>query len=423
MGSMENNKKIRKVPEKSVSSKEKIRNTKLDESTGVCTSIRCTDDYIEDALLCNKCCRHVHYHCTHLPAYQISLFESTCYDQEYICINCVKVSRAITRALAKWEDKKNSELEESRLGKTELEDNIDEMEKELDELKSRLKCSAVIQETKQNEIARLQKEIIACESLLKNENEKKSDMQIEIDNLKSELLQMKDCNKQDDIDRKMKIFKENLDASLQSIYLSLESLTKVQENSFNKTYASITRQNVPQSRQDNDSVMYLSMKAKHAELIENHEKMKRSCNLIIFGLKETVKDKKTQGQNDLVFASNLCHNIENKQWKLKDVRRIGEKNGAQDRPLKVTFNSVEEKNTIMNNLKKLKDFPQYSKISINNDYTYNERMLIREWVSEAKRRNEADTRFTWKLRGTPGTRLELRKFRKRNEETRTLSAS
>ena len=190
-----------------------------------------------------------------------------------------------------------------------------------------------------------------------------------------------------------------------------------------KTYASITRQGTPITRQGNDSVVYLSMKAKHAESVEKHEQMKRRCNIVIYGLKETVKDRNTQVQNDFVFASNLCYNVENKQWKLKDVRRIGVKKEDKVRPLKVAFNNEEEKNIIMSNLKKLKEFPQYSRISVNSDYTYNERMLIREWVSEAKRRNNTDTGFTWKLRGTPDTRLELRKFRKRNEETSISSAS
>ena len=126
----------------------------------------------------------------------------------------------------------------------------------------------------------------------------------------------------------------------------------------------------------------------------------------------------------MVFVSNLCKNLEDKQWKLKDVRRVGVKQEEKDRPLKVTFNNKDEKNTIMNKLKKLKNFPQYGKISINHDYTFNERMLIREWAAEAKRRNNEDTKFSWKLRGTPDTGLELKKFRKRNEqEIKETSAS
>ena len=54
-------------------------------------------------------------------------------------------------------------------------------------------------------------------------------------------------------------------------------------------------------------------------------------------------------------------------------------------------------------------------ISITPDYTYSERMLIKEYHEQAKAKNDQegdDCTFVWRVRGTPKNGLILKKLNK-----------
>ena len=56
-----------------------------------CTTTNCVLDADDSYKLeCIKCNREVHYKCTHLPLYQLSLFLTTGY-RRFVCENCVEV--------------------------------------------------------------------------------------------------------------------------------------------------------------------------------------------------------------------------------------------------------------------------------------------------------------------------------------------
>eukprot|EP00111_Clytia_hemisphaerica_P004553 TCONS_00013061-protein len=60
----------------------------------LCTSSSCVDECSQDVLTCSKCNRSVHFICTRLPPYMITVCKdgrrTAC---KYICPNCVTVSR------------------------------------------------------------------------------------------------------------------------------------------------------------------------------------------------------------------------------------------------------------------------------------------------------------------------------------------
>ena len=87
----------------------------------------------------------------------------------------------------------------------------------------------------------------------------------------------------------------------------------------------------------------------------------------------------------------------------------------EQRPLKVRFNSEQEKINVMNRLSNLKKADEkFKKISITDDYTMQEREEIQRFVAEAKRKNVDETgTFFWRVRGSPKTGLELRKVPKK----------
>ena len=77
--------------------------------------------------------------------------------------------------------------------------------------------------------------------------------------------------------------------------------------------------------------------------------------------------------------------------------------------------NLDDKKKIISNLKKLKNAEEsILGISVRNDYTQEERNLIRTMSEEAKRKNEAENVTHWKVRGTPKNGLMVVKITTRN---------
>ena len=91
---------------------------------------------------------------------------------------------------------------------------------------------------------------------------------------------------------------------------------------------------------------------------------------------------------------------------MNQIERLGQKDNAKKRPIKIVFNNEEDKKKVLNNLKNLKDIQIYKGISITPDHTYSERMLIKEYYERAKAKNVlegGDSIFVWSVRGSPKT--------------------
>ena len=77
--------------------------------------------------------------------------------------------------------------------------------------------------------------------------------------------------------------------------------------------------------------------------------------------------------------------------------------------------NVEDKGNIMSSLNKLKNASEPLRgISVRDDYTVEERQLIKSMTKEAKRKNETDNVTHWKVRGTPKNGLRVVKVTARN---------
>ena len=74
----------------------------------------------------------------------------------------------------------------------------------------------------------------------------------------------------------------------------------------------------------------------------------------------------------------------------------------------------DDKGTIMSRLGNLKNADdKYRKVSIRDDYTLEERDMIREFVKKADAKNLQENTQEWKVRGTPKTGLRLVRITKR----------
>ena len=100
------------------------------------------------------------------------------------------------------------------------------------------------------------------------------------------------------------------------------------------------------------------------------------------------------------------------------IERIGRKSdseqGAVKRPIKIAFKSEDDKNKVLDSLRNLKGKSAYKGVGITNDYTFRQRLLMKDFREKAKEKNRDEeqnrSNFIWKVRGTPSTGLTLRRF-------------
>ena len=134
------------------------------------------------------------------------------------------------------------------------------------------------------------------------------------------------------------------------------------------------------------------------ELAQRQEKQR---NLIIFGLNETTNDYKeveTLIQDVGVSAS------------VSSVYRVGNATTNKPRPLVVRFLLESHKDSVKNNLRKLKGKSRWDRISIVQDLTKiqcaEEKIEYQKLLEEQKQKNEENTENgVWKIVGSRGKKL------------------
>ena len=140
--------------------------------------------------------------------------------------------------------------------------------------------------------------------------------------------------------------------------------------------------------------------------------------IIIHGKEET------NNGDDEVFVNTLITDLQIGSINPAQVERIGniDPNGTRKRPIKIVLSNEEERHKMLSNLTNLKGYMSYKGISITEDYTLNERKLIKEFSEQAKLKNikeETDnSNFIWRVRGTPKNGLILKKFIKTKPQIR-----
>ena len=124
-------------------------------------------------------------------------------------------------------------------------------------------------------------------------------------------------------------------------------------------------------------------------------------------------------QSDVFYLSSVCRFLENIEvvCRPKSIIRLGKSNEKKTRPLKITMPSTEEKENVMNSLKRLKGCEEFRKVRVTYDYTRHERELIKQKVKEAEERSQTDAEKIWRVRGDPKTGLRLKNFARRKENT------
>ena len=163
---------------------------------------------------------------------------------------------------------------------------------------------------------------------------------------------------------------------------------------------------------------------RNEELAEESEKKLRLCNLIIHGVAEASSNDKSKAKTlDDVFVTDLSGAILVTAVTFKSVTRIGKTDLNKKRPIKVVLNNEADKNKIMTNLRNLKGLESFKGISVIEDYTINERRLVKDMSDKAKEYNDKespDSNYIWRVRGSPKNGLIVKKLRKQRSAITTL---
>ena len=150
----------------------------------------------------------------------------------------------------------------------------------------------------------------------------------------------------------------------------------------------------------------ITNEAKNQELNEENDKKACTSNIIIHGLPESVSaDKDDVKKLNEEYVGELLRTL-NLTMSHKSVYRLGKPDTSKKRPIKLVMNNEVDKQNVMNNLKNLKDVELFRGVSVTEDYTASER-------NKAKNsKEEPDSRYKWKVRGTPKNGLCLKRLLK-----------
>ena len=116
-------------------------------------------------------------------------------------------------------------------------------------------------------------------------------------------------------------------------------------------------------------------------------------------------------EDDLTFVRQMLTDI-NSETTPKSVKQIG-KEPQGNRPLKVGFASVAERDDVLGKLHELKNKNHYLRINITEDFIEDKRIIVKTWLKRAKEKNNKDPQDSttmWRLRGQSNTGFYLKKI-------------
>ena len=213
-----------------------------------------------------------------------------------------------------------------------------------------------------------------------------------------------------EMDSKMTLMKETIDEKL-------KQNDEAKMITANKTYSNVAATDLNEPKTYGNTLQSI-IETKNAEIVVENERQRREANIIIHGIKENAENAEENKKSDDAFITKLFQILGvNAQPKL--ILRLGKlENIEKSRPIKLVMSTVDEKNLVMSRLPNLKAAEdQYRRISVRDDYTPDERVMIRTLNEKAQQLNKAENTNEWKLRGSPKNGLRLIRIKSRENET------
>ena len=119
----------------------------------------------------------------------------------------------------------------------------------------------------------------------------------------------------------------------------------------------------------------------------------RDRNIIIHDVDESSDQQKED--SDKNFIDELIKTIRIPSLKIKSMSRIGKKAAEKKRPIKVVLSTEKGKMTLLRNLSSLKGNQANRGISLTEDLTQTERLVLKEWTDKAKNLNLDDSDWVY----------------------------
>ena len=219
------------------------------------------------------------------------------------------------------------------------------------------------------------------------------------------------------MDKRMTEMDNKMTEMKDSIQLSIDEKFQQHMETSKRTYASMAATGVEVEVQrvntEGNKLRSVMAEAKNAEILVQNERQRREKNIIIHGVNENAdfsNENKKEMDNTYVAALLLILGVDVNP---KFLTRLGKVDANEKcRPLKVIMNSVEDKDQIMARLSNLRTAEQqYRNIIVKDDYTPEERDLVKTWHKKAEEKNKAENTKEWKVRGTPKNGLRLIKIK------------
>lgn len=427
--------------------------TEVSPSSRKCKSNECNKDNNEFMLMCSKCKSLIHYGCTDLPSYQVSLFLQKGY-RLFQCKDCVGEIHSDILNNMKIEVKNTSIsvcaemstqvslISDSEIEKTEA---LNRQTEKLDRIADE-RCKL---KNENNQLIRRLKDL---EEEINTEQEKTRKIEEEVEKLKKKLQKQistenistntsigdfadqcvrgkpmtnNSCEGEvtcrnenianEDyvtslIDNKLEQFSSALidkmtniiDNKLSQVNDQVKSIAGIPEtvNENYKSFKDVLKNNLP-STNNESNIRVIMNENRNEQLVQERERRLRASNIIVHGVNESEQDDKD-------YVSLLFRTL-GVQSEPESITRLGKPEPDKIRPLKIKMKSESEKDHLMSRLVNLKNAEdRFKRISVTDDYTAQEREEIRRWVDKAREKNlDENGQFTWKVRGTPKNGLRL----------------
>ena len=213
----------------------------------------------------------------------------------------------------------------------------------------------------------------------------------------------------------MKLSMENQISDMKvSMEASLEGKIAKALETNTMTYASAASTGVKDTSSPQGNALHLAIEieAKNAEMVFQYESQGTENNIIIHGVKEITESAKENKKLDDTYITASFQTL-GADVKPKTIFQLGKfDNNGKIRPLKLVMSTIDDKDLIISRLPNLKTAEdQYKKISVKDDYTPDERAMIRNMNEKAGELNKVENTTEWKIRGTPKTGLRLVKIK------------
>ena len=134
--------------------------------------------------------------------------------------------------------------------------------------------------------------------------------------------------------------------------------------------------------------------------------------MIVHKLEEKTEERLEEWADRLITATRVKAN-------LTEVKRIGKSQENKNRPIMISFQNAQQKDDFIANLRFIKGNEEFNYIKVTENYTYEERKILRCKIEEARSLNQKETDLTkWhKVFGSPRTSLEIGIVKKRSKIT------